>query len=235
MKALLVDDEPLARKRLRTLLHAHRDLDVAGEASNVEEAAALVREIRPDVIFLDIQMPRKNGFELLPLLAPPLPRIIFVTAFHQYAVRAFEVNAVDYLLKPVDPDRLRIALERVPSKPAPLPGFTAGDSVLLTDAQRVQLTPLARIAAIEAEGNYSRVHLVDDAPMMVLRGIGSWVAAVPQPPFLRADRSLLIQLPHFERLTKHSRDASVLSLRGVRREFELGRAASARLRAALRS
>ncbi|MBL8228664.1 MAG: response regulator transcription factor [Bryobacterales bacterium] len=234
LRALLVDDEPLARKRLRALLEPHAGIEIAGEAGTVDEAAELARHSPVDVIFLDIQMPRKNGFALLPLLTSPLPHIIFVTAYHEYALRAFEVNAADYLLKPVEADRLAIAVARIHGKPQPLPGFESSDSVLLTDGKRMQLTPLSTITAIEAEGNYSRVHLSGDDAMLVLRSIGSWSEALPQPPFLRADRSLLIHMGHFARLTTQSRNESVLALKGLRREFVLGRAATSRLRSAMR-
>lgn len=112
IRVALVDDEPPARERLATLLAAHPNVRVIGEAGDVPEAARLCAELRPDLIFLDIQLPRASGFELLPLLTTN-PSIIFVTAFDRFAVRAFEVNALDYLLKPVHPDRLAMALERI--------------------------------------------------------------------------------------------------------------------------
>ena len=112
IRVALVDDEPPARERLATLLADHPRVRIIGEAGDVPEAARLCAELRPDLIFLDIQMQRASGFELLPLLTTN-PSIIFVTAFDRFAVRAFEVNALDYLLKPVHPDRLAMALERI--------------------------------------------------------------------------------------------------------------------------
>ena len=112
MKALLIDDERLARNELRRLLVKHPDIAIVGEAANADEARARVAELHPDLVFLDIQMPGDDGFALLESLEPPLPQEIFTTAYDEFAVKAFEFNALDYLLKPVDPTRLAVALEK---------------------------------------------------------------------------------------------------------------------------
>ena len=110
MKALLIDDERLARSELRRLLAAHPDITIVGEAVDVEDAAQKVAELKPGLLFLDVQMPGADGFSLLERLEPPLPAVIFTTAYDEFAVKAFEFNALDYLLKPVDPNRLIAAL-----------------------------------------------------------------------------------------------------------------------------
>src|SRR5476651_898406 len=112
LTALIVDDEPLARERLRTLLAAESDLEIIGECANGREAVAAVKKQRPDLLFLDIQMPELDGFQTLAQLASPLPAVIFVTAFDEHAVKAFEIHALDYLLKPFKPARLRAAVAR---------------------------------------------------------------------------------------------------------------------------
>ena len=112
MKALLIDDERLARLELRRLLAAHPAIEVAGEAANAEEAEVLIESLQPDVLFLDVQMPGRDGFELLASL-DRAPRTVFVTAYDEHALRAFEVSAIDYLLKPVSPDRLAAAVQRL--------------------------------------------------------------------------------------------------------------------------
>ena len=112
MKVVIADDEPLARERLRTLLATEPDLEVIGECVNGREAIAAVKKQRPDLLFLDIQMPEVDGFQALAQLAAPLPAVIFVTAFDEHAVKAFEVHALDYLLKPFKPARLRAAIAR---------------------------------------------------------------------------------------------------------------------------
>src|SRR5262245_51195173 len=121
MKALLIDDERLARKELGSLLGALDEIEVVGEAANADEAEKLVAELHPDLLFLDVQMPGRTGFELLEAL-DPAPHVIFVTAFDEHAIHAFQVNALDYLLKPVDPVRLEAALAKLPRKgPSDLP------------------------------------------------------------------------------------------------------------------
>ena len=113
MKALIIDDERLARNELRRLLAAHADIAIVGEAVDAEDATKKITALRPDLLFLDVQMPGADGFSLLEQLDPPLPAVIFTTAYDEFAVKAFEFNALDYLLKPVDPNRLVAALEKL--------------------------------------------------------------------------------------------------------------------------
>ena len=236
MRALLVDDERLARKRLRELLSAHPEIEIVGEAASVTEAEDFLSGQIPDLIFLDVQMPREDGFQLLPKLPAPPPRIVFVTAHDAYAVRAFEVNALDYLLKPVDPRRLQAAIARL-GQPVNRgwPGFHVDDRIMLDDGQSIRFTAISRLAAIEAEGNYTRVHVAEDRPAFVPRGIGDWADALPHPPFLRADRSLIVNLALICEVRTRSRDVAAVLLEGVDQEFPVGRAASVRVKAALRN
>lgn len=147
--ALIIDDERYARAELRTLLAEQSDFQILGEAANAIEALALIRQHRPDVLFLDIQMPRLSGMELLALLTPPLPRVVFVTAFDDYAVQAFEENAFDYLLKPIEPCRLEKTLQRLrqdltPQALAPLvPPLTRLPAYC---HDRVKVVPLDEVA-----------------------------------------------------------------------------------------
>ncbi|NBX59441.1 MAG: response regulator, partial [Opitutaceae bacterium] len=126
MKALLIDDERLARNELRRLLKAHPEIEIIGEAVDAADALSKVEALKPDLLFLDIQMPGDDGFTLLEKLEPPLPLVIFTTAYDQFAVKAFEFNALDYLLKPVDPHRLTGALEKLRiSRAGPAPAAIA--------------------------------------------------------------------------------------------------------------
>ncbi|MBS0631188.1 MAG: response regulator transcription factor [Verrucomicrobia bacterium] len=233
LRTLLVDDERLARRALRSLLAAHPEVAIVGEAATVAEAAAVAAGQPVDLIFLDVQMPPGTGFDLLPLLSPP-PAIIFVTAHDSHAVRAFEVSAADYLLKPLSPARLAAAIQRIrhraPTAPAPL---RPDDTLVLRDRQRVRRVALAEIAAIEADGHYARVYLADEPPMFVQRGIASWAAQLPAPGFLRVDRSLIVNLARVRSLNLQSRSLTELSLMAGGNPLRLGRVASARLRAAL--
>jgi len=175
LRTLLVDDERLARKRLRALLAAHAEIEIVGEAATVAEAAAVAGRAKPALLFLDVQMPPDSGFDLLRLLRPA-PAIVFVTAHDAFAVRAFEVSAVDYLLKPISPGRLAGAIRRVvegrpPVEPAAARTLGVDDALILRDGERVRRVRLDEIAAVEAEGHYTRVHLTAEPPMFVLRGI----------------------------------------------------------------
>lgn len=242
LRVLLVDDERLVRKHLRQLLAEHASVTVVGEAASVPEAAALAARLQPDVIFLDVQMPPATGFDLLPLLKPA-PAVIFVTAHDEFAVRAFAVSAADYLLKPVTPERLTLALQHVRhGRPLTASAATgAGTSrldleqaLVLRDAGRVRRVRVGDIAALAAEGSYTQVHLATERPMLVLRRMAAWEALLPSPPFLRLERSLLVNLDRITGLDIRSRDSGEITLDALGSPpFPLARAALARLRAAL--
>ena len=202
MKALLIDDERLARAELRTLLSAFPDIEIAGEAANASEALKLIPKLAPDLIFLDIEMPGRSGFDLLEALPVPHPRIVFVTAYNEFALRAFEVNALDYLLKPVNPARLAATLERV-RVPTFAPGPTEttteptgaplreDDQVFVRDGDRCWFIPVREIRLLEAEGNHTRLHFRDQSALLY-RTLGSMEERLPPSLFVRANRAQLI-------------------------------------------
>jgi two-component system LytT family response regulator len=239
LSALLVDDEDLARLHLRTLLEEHGGITIAGEAADIKEAARLAKSCQADVIFLDIDLPPHTGFDLLPEL-DSAQRIVFVTAYDQYAVRAFEINSLDYLLKPVSPDRLRETIrrfgaDRPPEEPSESSSeqLVLADPVVLRDGHRIKLTEVRHIVAIKAEGTYTRVHLADGDSLVVLKPISAWKSCLPDPPFLRLDRSLMINRDALSAIQVFSRDETKLTFRGLSLSFTLGRAASSRLRSAM--
>lgn len=244
-RALLIDDEPPARDLLRRLLAAHASqVEIVGEARSVSDAVEKCARLRPDLLFLDVQMPREDGFALLPRLTPPVPAIIFVTAYDQFAVRAFDVNAVDYLLKPLVPERLARALAKLAagndqpanasdaaaSLTAPL---QAGDTVFLRSDNFFRTVPVSALTHIEAEENYTRVHFADGAPMLVRRPMGEWEKLLPSTLFVRVDRSLIVNRTAVQRLEVVSRDIAHAHLAGRRDPLVLARRASLRLRQAL--
>lgn len=238
LRTLIVDDERLARKRLRALLTALPDVVIVGEAATIPEAAALAAYARPNLVLLDVQMPPATGFDLLPRLPAPAPAIIFATAHDEFAVRAFEVSAADYVLKPVSPERLAAALERVRSgrhsaSPFTGPAFAANETLILQAGDRIRRVTLGEIAAVAADGHYTRVYLANEPPMFILRGINAWAAQLPKPGFVRADRSLIVNLVRIRGLTVKSRGAAVLTLDAICAPLELGRTATTRLRAVL--
>ncbi len=241
LRALLVDDERLVRKHLRQLLAAHPSVTIVGEAASVPAAAALAPQLQPDVIFLDVQMPPANGFDLLPLL-DPAPAVIFVTAHDEFAVRAFAASAADYLIKPVLPERLALALEHVhrgrPSTHATPQAATPSnlgldDTLILRDAGRLRRVRVRDTAAFAAEGSYTRVYLAAERPMLVMRRMIEWETLLPAPPFLRLERSLLVNLDRVAGLDVRSRDAGEIILDALGSQpLPLARVALARLRAA---
>lgn len=235
-RAVIVDDERLARKRLRDLLKVHPSISVVGEADGVEAAAGVVAEQRPDIVFLDVEMPPGNGFDLLPLLpeGPDTPDVVFVTAYENFALRAFEVSALDYLLKPIHPDRLAVTVQRLMSAPkrdeAAEEAWTMESRVTLNDRRIRSMVEVADIVAIQALGAYSRVSVSGGQPMVILRSISDWEKRLPASAFLRVDRSLIIQTRLLRKMKLKSRDETEISLEGMRETLTVGRVATVRLK-----
>lgn len=207
-RALIVDDERLARRELRSLLAEHPALEVIGEAESVEQAATLAQATQPDVVFLDIQMPGASGFELVERL-PGRCKVIFVTAFDAYALRAFEVNALDYLLKPIHPERLSAALARLSAREnaaAPLALAVAArkldysDRLLLEVGDRAQFLRLEEIVWLRAAGDYSELLMTARKPALVLKSLKEWEERLPEKQFARIHRSTIVNLEYVERI-----------------------------------
>lgn len=224
-QTLIVDDERLARENLRDLLAAHKEIAIRGEAGTAAEARTLIAAQRPDLIFLDIQMPGGSGFDLLAGLESP-PPVIFVTAFDDYAIRAFEVNALDYLLKPVEPERLARALERLgqrnkePYEPDGL--LRSTDLVFLDTGRQAVFLEVAKIAAIRAEGNYTRVISSQGAAYLVRVPLHRWQERLPVEVFVMLGRSLVINRSQLRRYVLQTRRAE-LYLGSIAQPFRLGR------------
>lgn len=235
LKALIVEDHEEARIHLRYLLAARKDVTIIGEAENVTDAAKLYEDLQPNLIFLDIELGRENGFSLVEKL-DPLPAIIFVTGFSEYAVRAFEINAVDYLLKPIDSHRLSDAIERIHQAPprAPNQPYTSDDPILLEDGRRGRVIFVSQIVGITAEENYTEVLIADGTHMLVRRQISKWEELLPKPLFNCPHRSLIVNLKAIRHLMIGGREKTYFRLDAHEREFSLGRQSAARLRRALR-
>ena len=206
MTALLIDDSRLARTEMRHLLRAFPEVAVVGEARHADEARQLIQELRPDVLFLDIHMPGQSGFDLLASLEGPLPHVIFTTAYDQYALKAFEVNALDYLLKPVSEPRLAAALAKikplalVPSGPPPpptpepaLPPLSAHDKVFVKEGERCWFVRLADIKLFEISGSATRVYFEQHQPL-IPRTLQQLEARLDPKVFFRANRQQIINL-----------------------------------------
>jgi two-component system LytT family response regulator len=206
MKALLIDDERLARSELRRLLAAFPAIAIAGEAANAKQAREQIAALHPDLLFLDVQMPGESGIDLLASLEPPVPQVIFTTAYDEFAVKAFELNALDYLLKPVDPVRLAAAIERLPVKaggvpaPAENPARLANeDKVFLREGDRCWFVEVKQIRLLESEGNYTRVHLTDAQPQL-FRSLNAMEERLDPKYFFRANRRQIINLVWIDKI-----------------------------------
>jgi two-component system LytT family response regulator len=194
MRALIIDDEPLARRELRRLLTPFQWVEIIGEASNVEEARDRVDALLPDVLFLDIQMPGGTGFDLLTRL-DRVPRVIFTTAYDHYAVKAFDVNALDYLLKPVEPERLAAALGKFQSSIESTASLRAGqlEQLFVRDGPKCWFVPLRDVAVFTAEGNYVRLQWGKAQPLLG-RSLTALEARLDPQQFFRANRRQIINL-----------------------------------------
>lgn len=195
MRALLIDDERLARTEMRRLLAAHPQIEIVGEAANADEAEQRIAEWNPDVLFLDVQMPAATGFDLLERL-DRAPRVIFVTAYDEFALKAFEVSALDYLVKPVSPERLAFAIEKLLSR-QPSPQLSASTRVFVRDGDRCWFVAIEDIVLLESEGNYTRLYFGAERPL-VLRSLNHMESRLDPALFFRASRRHLLNMRFIE-------------------------------------
>jgi two-component system, LytTR family, response regulator len=202
MKALIIDDERLARTEMRRLLNEFDWLKIVGEAENGEQALDLIQSLQPDLIFLDVQMPGKSGFDLIEEVRGAVPHVIFTTAYDEYALRAFEVNALDYLMKPITPERLMSALARVRETPAVSASqvlLRSSDQVFVRDGERCWFIPVSKIRLLESEGNYTRVRFENQSPL-IYRSLSMLEQRLPTEHFFRINRQQVVNLHFIERI-----------------------------------
>ena len=243
LRVVIVDDEELARRGLRRDLAADPGVEVVAECADGFEAVRVVSEMKPDIVLLDIQMPRLDGFEVLELI-DPAAAVIFVTAHDEHAVRAFEVNAVDYLLKPVDPDRLMKALERARGRlarrePMPVAALTAAarpagttlSRILVRDGPRVHVLPVESVDYVEAQDDYVAIH-AGGRSHLKQQPIAQLETALDPGRFVRIHRSYILNLDRLARIELYAKDSRVAILRDGSR-LPLSRAGHARLRGLL--
>jgi two-component system, LytTR family, response regulator len=241
-RAIIVDDEDLARQVIREMLQSHPEVEIAGECTNGFEVVRMASELKPDLLFLDIQMPKLDGFEVLELIGSEVA-IVFVTAHDQHALRAFEVHAVDYLLKPFTADRFDAALERAKQRigqklphPAELAAATRdpgqyAERIVVKDGTRVQIIPIARLDYAEAQDDY--VALASQGKKhLKQQTISSLEAALDPKNFVRIHRSYLVNLERVARLEPYSKDSHVVILNDGAR-LPVSRAGYVRLKAFL--
>jgi two-component system LytT family response regulator len=199
MKALIVDDERLARTELKRLLTPFKDIKVVGEAVNAEDALEKIQQFKPDLLFLDIQMPGKTGFEMLEEL-DSVPTVIFTTAYDEYALKAFEYNALDYLLKPIEPKRLEETVNKLVEKKRKKTArdldkeiLMETDQVFVKDGERCWFVKLENVRLFESEGNYVRIYFAENKPL-ILRTLNYLDERLDNKTFFRANRKHIVNL-----------------------------------------
>ena len=219
LRAIVIDDERLARKELMGLLENHPTVEVIDEAVNADDAIEKIESQLPDLIFLDIQMPGKNGFELLENLEA-VPHVIFTTAFDEYALKAFEFNALDYLLKPIQTERLEEAINKVsmeiveeqkrPESPRKL---TPNDQVFVKDGDRCWFVKLSKVRMFESDGNYIKIYF-DTFKPMIHKSLNSLVERLDERSFFRVSRKHIVNLEWVEDIETWFNGGLLVRLKG---------------------
>lgn len=219
LKVILIDDERLARSELKRMLQEFPDVEVIGEATNADEGLEKVETLNPDLIFLDIQMPGKTGFEMLTELEKT-PHVIFVTAYDEYALKAFEVNALDYLMKPVEPQRLADAILKVKQKDEEdfLSYNNRGilsehDQVFVKDGERCWFVKLSDVRLFESVGNYAKVFFGTNKPL-ILKSLNALEERLDEKVFFRANRKHIVNLRKIEKIETYFNGGLLLDLIG---------------------
>lgn len=220
--AIIIDDERLARNELKKLLEQHPEIQIIDEASGVDEGVEKIELARPDLIFLDIQMPGKTGFDLLGELEKA-PKVIFTTAFDEFALKAFEVNALDYLLKPIDPNRLSDAIQKLQTEialeQASILGsstrgpLTEADQVFVKDGEKCWFVKLAEIRLFESVGNYAKVYFSTHKPL-ILKSLNALEDRLDEHVFFRANRKHIINLHWIEKIEPYFNGGLLVELKG---------------------
>lgn len=219
IRAVIVDDERLARNELKKLLSDHQNVEVIGEASNADEAIEVIEKLNPDLIFLDISMPGKSGFDLLTEMQKT-PEVIFTTAYDEYALKAFEVNALDYLLKPIEPKRLTDAIQKLhftddKSEPANTNRsiLSENDQVFVKDGEKCWFVKLSDIRLFESVGNYAKIYFGVQKPL-ILKSLNALEERLDEKVFFRANRKHIINLRLIEKIEPYFNGGLLVELKG---------------------
>ncbi len=233
-RALIVDDERLARQDLNKLLDEFDEVEVLGEASDGQEALAKIQDLSPDLVFLDIQMPGMSGFDLLEKIDSSI-KVIFVTAFDEYAIRAFEVNALDYLLKPISNKRLaesisRLEIEQAEAEVDDQRPLKHRDRLLIRLDNHLRFLKIDDVTCIESAGDYSEVHTSDGVKHLVYKPMNEWERRLPDDTFCRIHRSTIVNLDALDRLEEWFNHSYRVYICGIEKPFVMSRRYAAKLK-----
>jgi two-component system LytT family response regulator len=234
LKAIIVDDERLARVNLRKLLETHNMIEIVGETASCQGAVDLINMFNPQLIFLDIQLSGETGFDLLEMIDSSI-KIIFVTAFDEYAIRAFEVNAIDYLLKPVNPERLRVAIERIivreKAQKREARSYEYSDSIYVRlNNFASRFIKISSITSIEPVGNYSKIVTIEGKHCLVLKTLKQWQEELPDNNFVRIHRSSIVNIEHVDHIEKNPDTGHMAFLKNKPEPLEVSRRYAKRLK-----
>ena len=220
-RAIIIDDERLARNELKKLLMEFPDVEIIDEAANADEGIEKIDALSPDLIFLDIQMPGKTGFDMLTEL-DKAPHVIFTTAYDEYALKAFEVNALDYLMKPIDPKRLADAIQKLQqaeekelaAQQAYNRGMlTENDQVFVKDGERCWFVKLSEVRLFESVGNYAKVFFAGNKPL-ILKSLNALEGRLDEKIFFRANRKHIVNMRMIEKIEPYFNGGLLLEIRG---------------------
>jgi two-component system LytT family response regulator len=226
-KAIVVDDEQLARKAILSLIKDYPAIEVAAEAGDAREAAELISVHQPDLLFLDIQMPGKTGFDLLNEVGFG-GNVIFITAYDAYALRAFEINALDYLMKPISPERFKIAVDRLMEEEEvqvrPLTqDLRYDDRLFLLMGKHMVFLKISTIVSIQAEGDYTQITTSEGKKGLILKSMKEWSERLPESHFCRIHRSYIVNLDFVERIEKEPNYDFIVTLKNSDRTLVMSR------------
>lgn len=223
IRTILIDDEPLATKELSVMLQKFPDIEIVDTASNSKEAIEKIQSLHPELIFLDINLPGKSGFELLEEL-DDAPYVIFVTAYDQFAIKAFEVNALDYILKPVNNDRLSEAIEKIKNqiqnkKTLEKQKLSIDKKIFIKDGEQCHFVPLSGITHIESVGNYSKIFYSTKKPLLH-KSLNYLEEKLPGDYFFRANRQIIINVNYISNIVPYFNNSLQVELQnGIKVEI----------------
>ncbi|MFA7420409.1 MAG: LytTR family DNA-binding domain-containing protein [Melioribacteraceae bacterium] len=226
IRTLIVDDEELARIDLRHMLTDHSSIEIVGEASTIKEAKKAILELKPDVIFLDIEFPGESGFDLLNMIDESI-KIVFITAFDEFAIRAFDVNACDYLLKPVSTKRLAQTIKKLEAGSLDLKHqdsvFSYDDQVFIAVNYKHYFIRVSSIIRIASEGKYPEILTTTKIKGLVKKSLQEWEKCLPEKRFIRIHRSTIINIEFVEKIVKDNISAYSVYMKGSEEKYQISR------------
>ena len=228
-KAYILDDEPLAIKSLKKRLESHPEVEVVGEATRIGKAMEDVTALCPDILFLDIQLTEGTGFDFINNIRFS-GKVVFVTAYDQYAFRAFEVNALDYLLKPVSEERMSYTLSKIKNNSynnhkniSEVVGYSYSDRIFLVERDQIRFIPLEHITMISAARDYTFIETNDGKKNIIMRTMADWESRLPKEHFIRIHRSFIVNINHIEKIVRNSTSTAKVHLYNIKDPVSLSR------------